>query len=309
MDISRANTIPLKMLDYEHGAMNRLIKVTTASLWYLSEESTLGKAPPLTQLFDDYLPYWGNPPIAEMNTIERDVFTHELGRMGVVRVISVLDHYITSLSSEIDAINSISGKSEISLFIKSDTENNDKPPRFVAFATSIGLNLTESEKALGEFVNILRNCCAHRAGHASRKLVEMLDNEFVKKELTIASNKDGKKIWAASFPKLLTGDEIPINPIHAIWASSICLKLARTIDAFVINQLNVRGLLCSAIHNLPKSHYLGKGKNTFDTAQAAINFLLSQMRVTGFQELSTIKTLRDEELWEKAVAVFGKMRK
>ncbi|MDO7850394.1 hypothetical protein [Hymenobacter convexus] len=293
----------MKMLDHEHGAMNRLIKVTTASLWYLSEESTLGKAPALTELFDSYLPYWGNPPIAEMNATQRDVFTYELGRMGVVRVISVLDHYITALSAEIDAINNISGRTLLAISGKSNVDN-DKPPRFIGFANSIGLSLTEREQALGEFVNVLRNCCAHRAGHASRKLVELLANKHVENELTIVSRRDRKKDWTATLPKLAIGDEIPINPIHAIWASSTCLNLARRIDAFVLDKLGKRGILCSAIHHLPKSYYLGKGMNTFDTAQAAINFLLSQMRVTGFQELSTIKMLREEGLWEKAVTAF-----
>lgn len=71
----------------------------------------------------------------------------------------------------------------------------------------------------------------------------------------------------------------------------------------------MRGVLCSAIYNLPKSYYLGKGMHSFNTPQAAINFLLSQMRVTDFQEPSTVQALKREMLWDKAVDKFNKAKK
>lgn len=214
MNINQANTIPMKMFDYEHGALNRLVKVTTASLHYLAHESIKGNAPPLTQIFDAYVPYWGNPPIAEMTSVERDIFVEELSRMSAIRVISALDHYITSISSELNSINSMNNILP-TVIEEQDTLDNDKPISIFNFAKQLGLNFTEEQVSLISFITVLRNCCAHRAGHASRKLVALIANDHLIKALNIKSD-EGKKVWAATFPQLRIGDKIALSPVHAI---------------------------------------------------------------------------------------------
>lgn len=308
MDPARASTIPLRMFINEHESLSKLIQVTTASLWYLSKETLNGNAPPLTKIFDDYAPYWGHPPIAELSSDKRDIFTSEIARLGVIRAISALDQYTTSLSAEIDSL-STAGSNSVNSSSKLDTtDEDDKPPRIITFSKRIGMSVTDRQEILCEFVNVLRNCCAHRAGHASKKMVEMLGNEHVISSLTIQSKKESKKQWIELFPELKVGDVIALRPVHAIWASDICLELAREINVFIISKWGEEGLLRSAIFNLNKIYYISNNANTFETTQAAINFMLSQMRLSTMNEVDLIKLLKRKNLWNKAVEKFRQLK-
>ncbi|MGI4872067.1 MAG: hypothetical protein ACRYFX_12920 [Janthinobacterium lividum] len=310
MNISRASTISLKVFVHEHESLSKLIQLTTASLWYLEKTSTDGFAPSLVTLFADYVPYWGRPPISELNEVRRNEFTSELGRLGIIRVISAFDHYISSLLSELDSISVLFVEKVQASNKDSDMVDDDKPPRLIAFCKRIGLEITEKQEVLSEFINILRNCCAHRAGRASKKLVDMLGNEHVVDALDIKSNANGKKRWTANFPKLYPGDVIPISPVHAIWASIVCLEIAKEINTFIANKIGLHGLLGLAIYSLPKCYYLGKRKraNKFDTPQAAVNFILSLMLITDTNEVETVRVLKKEGLWDKAVTRFSQVK-
>jgi hypothetical protein len=53
---------------------------------------------------------------------------------------------------------------------------------------------------------------------------------------------------------------------------------------------------------------LSNGGSTFESTQAAMNFMLSQMRIETINEVKLIKLLKSENLWAKAAEKFDSIR-
>lgn len=301
-----------RILSAEHVLLNRTLKMSSAALRYLYEDCQSDNTNTLRELFQLF-PYWNQPPIADFTENDYDLFCGEMGRMAIVRAMSSFDAFITGLEAELERDDARKKKlGETTEIVKATVEDKvvgvddaDKPPRFETFLQRRQLCPTfpPAINQLAQVFNLIRNCCAHRAGHTSQALANILAADLTKEALKSYPSRGD---WQPSLPAPLEGEVIQVQPYHAILSSDVFLRIARIIDRCMVERLGPDGLVSSAVHHAISQTVPELRTDAFWDAPAAVNFTLSLMRVADISEEATIKAMRSAGVWEKALTKLGR---
>ena len=296
----RASVMPMRVFAGEHITLNRTLKLSSGGLYYLTQQVAAGIAPPLGDVMSAYSDSWKTAPVVSLGVAERDECMAELARMGIMRVTSSFDAFITSIESELTRASVKPARTRVGGHDLSDdgADGNDRPPRFTTFVSTWGLTLEpiESVWRIAEVLTVLRNCCAHRAGIASPSLESELETESFRKSLEQYPRSRASE-WTPELPGARAGEPIPILPQHVVFASDVFLRLAKAIDRAVVQAMGEKGMLISAIAHFDRARDLANGTR-FKSPQAAIQFVLSTMRVSRLSQVELIALLKRYGLWK-----------
>lgn len=310
MTFERASTLAMRRFANDHVLVNKDLKVSTSALWHLEDIVAKSGIQSIANGFGS-VKSWKTVPVSVFGSAERESLVYELGRMAVLRIVSSFDTFLTGITGDLDRAGVSRKKQEVCLVCgeKNTADDWEKSWTIEGFVNSYNIdNEVPSELVKVErMFNVVRNCCAHRAGDASKALVSLAQSDDIKK--AIAAFPAKARPIVNEFIRLIHhGQRIPVHPRHAIFASDLYFKIAKLIDAAVIRRLGEKGILLSAVAHLGKLSRFEKAGHNSVTVEAAVSHALLFMRVTRPSLPSTVSALRRHELWDSAKEKFEEFR-
>lgn len=210
-----------------HEAFNDSIKVATGSI--VLAQTWSGTAATFADQFRDAVQKassrWGRFCPKNFGTAA-DAARRDITRNGIVGVFAAFEVYLESLEDHAKARGGVRQKR--SAGNGRWPWRNDLAHRRVAAAGLVVPEL-ESRRALLAFFREVRNCVAHQRALADDRLTKIANSSKLKKAVEGWTERPRGR----ALPKLPTireGDPVPLEPEHAILASSVCFELAGAID-------------------------------------------------------------------------------
>lgn len=222
----------LAQLHAFHQSFNESVKLAVVAIEVAKSRSTT--SPGFPDEFREAVPratkVWGKYYPRDFGAAAAAA-RRDLSRNGVVGAFAAFEAYLQGLAAYADARGGIRGKRKATKV--REPWKNDLAHHCVA---GVGLKVPELEaqRAILAFFRELRNCVAHQEGVASDRLQRISGSVQLKTALASwPLTARARRLHRAlpTLPVIRDGVTIPLEPEHAILASTVCFHLGSSIDA------------------------------------------------------------------------------
>lgn len=303
MNIENANTEPYYQFLRFHENFGSNLKLTLGALQTLklNEES----APSREGSGVTLLPTGGEPwgPSTKWKGFKHRLppVSRLLSQMGIVRVASAFEDFLSNVTSEHSRYSDFSGKTTAGK--RTEAENSDGGEVLRSLYASLGWDIKPVEFLLPlfDYFILARNCIAHRSGRASRRLVEYSKSTLLMECIHAWESK------LPQLPQIQEGEDIPFLPRHAIQFSEVCLRAAREVNSLLLSFLGVEGsVYLAAYHGLLADNHIRTG--AWRSPEQIINLILTERcRIQVADKFEVIKILKDLGQWDDCRTKYDKL--
>jgi hypothetical protein len=293
MNIARANTEPFYRFHRSKEEFTRVMRASIGALQH-SMRCESAAATGLIVLPTGGEPWGDTSHFRTLHAISKET-TRFLAQMGLVRVLSAFEDFLTNVKAERDRYFGLLNGSETPFSVRR-TEDEES---LVSLLKQCGWNMKPIGYLLPmyEYFVTMRNCVAHRASRASSGLMKQANAAKVVDSYKDWPIRSGRHLPA--LPTVELGREIQLLPRHAVFAGEVCYRAAKHLNSELVSFLGEDGIVyMAAYHSLFSDERILTGAR--HSADRIVNSVLdNRYRVTKLAKDESISILKRLGLWEK----------